>query len=172
MKVVQAKTGVQVDVQIHSEYRRILDAAFPPHNVVALREESLRPLHLREDGEPWTLAGWKTAWQREITFGRVIAKEPTDADRALALQEQAANPAKVAAMKRLRDHRIVFHGLRKNAVINLLEVGCSEDEVGAIVGMSPAMVRHYGQEVRKHRLALNAMKKLEAGWAGLKLARG
>jgi hypothetical protein len=32
-----------------------------------------------------------------------------------------------AAMKRLRAHRIMFHGLPKNAVIMLLEVGCTED---------------------------------------------
>jgi hypothetical protein len=51
-----------------------------------------------------------------------------------------------AAMKRLRAHRIVFHGLRKNAVIMLLEVGCTEDEVGAIVGMSPAM---HGEALRQ-----------------------
>jgi hypothetical protein len=34
--------------------------------------------------------------------------------------------------------------------------------------MSPAMVRHYAREVRKHRLAINAMKKLEAGWKGIR----
>jgi hypothetical protein len=73
-----------------------------------------------------------------------------------------------AAMKRLREYRIVFHGLRKNAVIMLLEVGCTEDEVGAIVGMSPAMVRHYAKEVRRHHLAVNAMKKLEIGWAQIR----
>jgi hypothetical protein len=64
--------------------------------------------------------------------------------------------------------RIVFHGLRKNAVIMLLEVGCTEDEVGAIVGMSPAMVRHYAKEVRRHHLAINAMKKLEIGWSEIR----
>jgi predicted transcriptional regulator len=45
----------------------------------------------------------------------------------------------------------------------LLEVGCTEDEVGAIVGMSPAMLRHYAKEVRRHHLAINAMKRLETG---------
>ncbi len=32
---------------------------------------------------------------------------------------------------RFREERIVFHGLHKNAVINLLEVGCTENQVGA-----------------------------------------
>ena len=50
----------------------------------------------------------------------------------------------------------------------LLEVGCTEDEVGAIVGMSPAMVRHYAKEVRRRHLAINAMKKLETGWAEIR----
>jgi hypothetical protein len=44
-------------------------------------------------------------------------------------------------------------------------VGCTEDEVGAIVGMSAAVVRLYAKEVRRHRLAINPMKKLETGWA-------
>jgi hypothetical protein len=44
-------------------------------------------LHLREDGEPWTYDGFKTAWQREMNR-EVFA--------------------------RFREERIVFHGLRKN----------------------------------------------------------
>jgi hypothetical protein len=90
-----------------------------------------------------------------------------EAERENLIRRKPDGSDKAVAMKRLRDHRIVFHGLRKNAVINLLEVGCTEDEVGAIVGMSPAMVRHYSREVRKHRLAINAMRKLEAGWKGI-----
>jgi hypothetical protein len=34
--------------------------------------------------------------------------------------------------------------------------------------MSPAMVRHYAKEVRRHHLAVNAMKKLEIGWAQIR----
>ena len=41
---------------------------------------------------------------------------------------------------RFRKERIVFHGLRKNAVIMLLEAGCTEPMVGAIVNMSEQMV--------------------------------
>jgi hypothetical protein len=108
-----------------------------------------------EDGVPWTQAGFETAWQRQMTF---------EAGEEVSAEERET----AAAMKRLREHRIVFHGLRKNAVIMLLEVGCTEDEVGAIVGMSPAMVRHYAKEVRRHHLAINAMKKLEAGWSQIR----
>lgn len=44
--------------------------------------------------------------------------------------------------KRFRENRIVFHGLRKNAIINLLEVGCTENQAGAICNMSAQMVQH------------------------------
>jgi hypothetical protein len=63
-------------------------------------------LHLREDGEPWTYEGFKTAGQREMNR---------------------------EVFKRFRAEQIVFHGTRKNAVNNLLEVGCSEALVAATV---------------------------------------
>src|SRR6185312_13198217 len=61
------KTGEYVPVQIHSEYRSLIDATLPKSGVKILREDEIA-LHLREDGEAWTLAGARTAWQREITF--------------------------------------------------------------------------------------------------------
>lgn len=67
--------------------------------------------------------------------------------------------------ERFREERIVFHGLRKNAVINLLEVGCTEAQVGAIVNMSEQMVRHYGMEVSSRALARDGMQLLESRWA-------
>jgi hypothetical protein len=76
--------------------------------------------------------------------------------------EKEVNGTKPLAI--LQEKRWIFHGLRKNAVCMLLEVGCTEDQVGAIVGMSPAMVRHYAKEVSKFRLARSAMKLLETGW--------
>ncbi len=68
------------------------------------------------------------------------------------------------AFKPFRENRIVFHGLRKNAVINLLEVGCTENQVGAICNMSAQMVQHYGREVALRSLARDAMKLMEARW--------
>ena len=136
-------------VQIHSEYRGILNAVCSDHLM----------LHLREDGLPWTLAGFRTAWQREFTFTLADAPE---------WMSEAAARAKQAAFERLRAHRVVYHGLRKNAVIMLLEAGCMEAETGAIVGMSEAMVRHYSIEISARRLAVNAMKKLEANWGDIR----
>jgi predicted transcriptional regulator len=67
-----------------------------------------------------------------------------------------------------RQNRWVFHGTRKNAVNNLLEVGCSEARVAAIVNMSPAMVHHYSKKVSQFRLARAAMEQFEAGWEKLR----
>lgn len=70
--------------------------------------------------------------------------------------------------KPFREHRWVFHGLRKNAVCLLLEVGCTEAQVAAIVGMSLQMVAHYSKQVSKFRLARGAMKVFEAGWSDIR----
>ncbi|MDW9445623.1 tyrosine-type recombinase/integrase [Sinorhizobium meliloti] len=72
--------------------------------------------------------------------------------------------------KRFREERIVFHGLRKNAVINLLEVGCTENQAGAICNMSAQMVQHYGREVALRSLAKDAMKLMEARWSEIEPA--
>jgi hypothetical protein len=131
MPLVAQKTSDRVPVQIHSEYRSIIDAApVDKHNPNV-------SLHLRADGVPWSYEGFKTAWGRELD-------KPE--------------------MALFRQRRWVFHGLRKNAVNMLLEVGCSEEQVAAIVGMSAAMVHHYSKEVSKFRLARSAMKMLESGW--------
>lgn len=142
IEMVARKTGAAVFVPIHSEYREILTRTHIEHEA----------LHLREDGAPWTLAAYRTAWQRDLTS--VNAKgQPTQ-----------ASSAKKAAMARLRDAGFVFHGLRKNAVNMLLEAGNTEAEVSAIVEMSEQMVRHYSRDVNKRRLAVNGMKKLEEAW--------
>jgi hypothetical protein len=38
---------------------------------------------------------------------------------------------------------LVFHGLRKSAVVFLLETGCTDAEVSAITGQSRQMAEHY-----------------------------
>lgn len=49
----------------------------------------------------------------------------------------------VAELAPLRSRRLVFHGLRKSAVVFLLEAGCADAEVAAITGQSREMVEHY-----------------------------
>lgn len=143
IELIARKTGKSVYVPIHSEYREILSRTHVEHPA----------LHLREDGEPWTLAGYRTAWQREISC------------RTSKGGVAAVSPEKAAGMARLKEAGFVFHGLRKNAVNMLLEAGCTEAEVSAIVEMSEQMVRHYSRDVNKRRLARSAMRKLEEGWA-------
>ena len=142
--VVAQKTGKQVWIPVHSEYRWWIDVAERMATEAASSRrkdgEALvvsTVLHLGIKGGQYTTDGFRTEWQR------LMDTEP---------------------FKRFREERIVFHGLRKNAVINLLEVGCTESQVSAIVNMSPEMVRHYGMEVSTRRLAVDGMKLLEARW--------
>jgi integrase len=90
----------------------------------------------RQDGSPYTVDQFHAMWGRE---------------------------KKRTALSRLRDHRppIVFHGLRKSATCKLLEAGCSAKEVGAVTGMSLAMVEHYSRAVEQLRLGDSAMGQWE-----------
>lgn len=56
-------------------------------------------------------------------------------------------------LKELGHSEFSFHGLRKNACCKLLEEGKSDTVVGALLGMSPDMVRHYGKRVIVRRIA-------------------
>ena len=53
------------------------------------------------------------------------------------------------------------HGLRKNAVMRLLQAGCSIEDVQAVTGQSADMVTHYGQQYDRERRARAAILKLE-----------
>jgi hypothetical protein len=57
--------------------------------------------------------------------------------------------------------RLVFHGLRKSAVVMLLEAGCTTAEVASITGQSFEMVEHYAREVSQRKLAVAAIAKWE-----------
>ena len=56
---------------------------------------------------------------------------------------------------------LVPHGLRKNAVIALLESGCSIAETASISGQSFAMVEHYAKQRDQGKLATAAILKWE-----------
>jgi hypothetical protein len=62
----------------------------------------------------------------------------------------------------LRQRRRVFHGLRKSAVVFLLEVGSTDAEVAAITGQLREMVAHYARQVSQKKLAAAAILKWEA----------
>ena len=63
--------------------------------------------------------------------------------------------------KFLKDAGLVFHGLRKTAVVTLLEAGCTDAQVAAITGHSREMLVHYARRVDQERLAKEAIKTWE-----------
>lgn len=82
--------------------------------------------------KPWTADGFKSSWGKELAL---------------------------PVMKPLRG--LVFHGLRKSAVVFLLEAGCTGAEVAAITGQSMQMVEHYARQVNQEKLAAAAVLKWE-----------
>lgn len=68
---------------------------------------------------------------------------------------------------RIRDlmggKRYSFHGLRKNACCYLHELGLNDTEIGSIVGMTPATVRHYTKRSRALMVARQAAAKVKGG---------
>lgn len=92
-----------------------------------------------EHGEPWTEEAFKSAWRRLMQDGRLAE---------------------------IRSRRLVFHGLRKSAVVMLLEAGCTDAEVAAITGQSRDMVEHYARAVNQRRLAAAAILKWEGAGPG------
>ena len=65
-------------------------------------------------------------------------------------------------LKELRQKRLVFRGLRKSAVVMLLEAGATDAEVAAITGQSREMVAHYSRQLSQRKLAAAAILKWEA----------
>lgn len=57
--------------------------------------------------------------------------------------------------------KVVPHGLRKNAVISLLEAGCSVAETAAITGQSYRIVERYAAGINQRRMGKAAILKLE-----------
>lgn len=65
------------------------------------------------------------------------------------------------AFGQLHGETVVPHGLRKNAVIALIEAGCSTGEVQSITGQSYRIVEYYARRVSQSRLSDAAILKLE-----------
>jgi integrase len=61
-----------------------------------------------------------------------------------------------------RGHKVVPHGLRKNAVNALFEAGCTAAEVAGITDQSIGMLEHYAKGVNKLTLGRAAVVKLDA----------
>lgn len=98
---------------------------------------------VNSEGLPWTKDGFKVSWNKQMHV------------KPLAV---------------LKQRRLVFHGLRKSAVVFLLEAGCTDAEVAAITGQSREMIEHYAKQVNQRRLAAAAILKWET--AERKRAKG
>jgi integrase len=68
---------------------------------------------------------------------------------------------KLQAWATARGVKVVPHGLRKNAVIALLECGCSVAETAAISGQTMQMVEHYAKDRDQAKLASAAILRWE-----------
>lgn len=84
------------------------------------------------------------------------------------LADEDGNPLKVDTVRhRLqrwaaeRGHRVVPHGLRKNAVCALIEAGCDTGETASISGQTLQIVEHYAKKMNRKKMARGAILKWE-----------
>lgn len=111
----------------------------------------------------------KTKTPLLIPFHSELAKLLAAAPRgALTILSRNGRKLREAALRETlqawaaeRGQEIVPHGLRKNAVIALLECGCSIAETAAISGQSLQMVEHYAKQRNQARLASAAILRWE-----------
>jgi integrase len=69
---------------------------------------------------------------------------------------------KLQAWAKERGHKVVPHGLRKNAVISLLEAGCTPAQVQGITDQTLPVIQHYAKKVNKLTLGRAAVAILDA----------
>jgi integrase len=113
----QAKTAKKLWIPIHKQLRPLLaslEARLRTKLGKAGKDLDIRrhhaPILLNTRSRPWTPDGFKASCAKELNAPR---------------------------MAEFRSRRLVFHGLRKSAVVFLLEAGCSDAETAAITGQSP-----------------------------------
>jgi len=133
--VVQEKTRKRLAIPIHQDLRAILEAM--PKSAVTILSNSV--------GTPWTRDGFQSSWHKAMSAPRGKRKAEH-----------------VWQLRPIKEAGLVFHGLRKSAVVFLLEAGCSDAEVSSITGQSRQMVEHYGKQVSQRKLAAAAILKWES----------
>lgn len=140
MGVRQKKTNKQLWVPIHQDLAEILDDV--RHEQMASGISSTTVL-TNTRGLPWTRDGFKASWQAEMNRPE---------------------------FKVLRERRRVFHGLRKSAVVFLLEAGCTDAEAASVTGQSREMIEHYARQVNQRKLAAAAILRWETWeeWKAIK----
>ena len=111
----------------------------------------------------------KTGKPLEIPVHEALAKELANHPRSLStiipgkLGEAKNNRIRLAIQAACAPHKVVPHGLRKNAVNALLEAGCSAAETAAISGQSLQMVEYYARKRSQKKLGQSAMLKWQRG---------
>lgn len=116
----------------------------------------------------------KTAKSLAIPFHAELAKLLAAAPRdALTILSRNGRKMREAGLRETlqawaaeRGQEIVPHGLRKNAVIALLECGCSVAETAAISGQTLQMVEHYAKQRDQGKLASAAILRWNATGTG------
>lgn len=138
LHVRQAKTGKSLRIHLHRELKALLPELEERRRAfmkVQALDPAQVPVLVTSRGTAWTSGGFNTTWIQEL-------------DRP--------------QMAVLRERRLVFHGLRKSAVVMMLEAGATEHEVMAVTGQSPKMVAHYAQQVNNEKLSARAILKWQA----------
>lgn len=69
---------------------------------------------------------------------------------------------KIQDWAKARGHKVVPHGLRKNAVISLLQAGCTSAEVSGITDQSIGMIEHYAKGANGLTFGRSAIIKFDA----------
>lgn len=135
IQVKQEKTGRELVIPAHQKLLEVLET-IPKDSVQILTNTR---------GTPWTQDGFRASWNGEL--------EPPQQKRGELPRPHPLWPIKRAGL--------VFHGLRKSAVVTLLEAGCTDAEVAAITGQSRQMIEHYSRMVNQRKLAAAAILKWE-----------
>jgi integrase len=97
-------------------------------------------------------------------LGKLLASAPKQGLTILAVggkQPEKVLRDRLQAWAEARGQHIVPHGLRKNAVIALLECGCSVAETAAISGQTLSLVEHYAKQRDQAKLASAAILRWE-----------
>lgn len=103
----------------------------------------------------------KRLWIRlHESLAAELAKLTPGDGRIYSLSVQTAR-MRLQAFAAKHGAKVVPHGLRKNAVITLLEIGCSVAETAAISGQSLQMVEHYAKQRDQKALADSAISRWE-----------
>lgn len=123
----------------------------------------------------------KTGKDLEIRLHRnladELAKHPKTLGTILADEKGKKLPERtirdrVQAFAKAKGFKIVPHGLRKNAVNALLEVGCSVAQTAAISGQTLQLVEHYARRRDQARLGNAAILQWERGESGTGKPKG